>query len=322
MSAGRLTVNPDTPEAYTVELTDGEVLQVGRKPSTGGIKKLVLPYPEVSGQHAEIRCKPGGWTVVDSGSTNGTTLDSARLTPGREYLLRSGGRIRIAQYELAVYPPEHAVSLEEESDDSQDRTQFRIQMMNATILVGDIKGFTSLMEENANQPALVMQAAQKVFDELNVEINRNYGQLEKIAGDAIMAYWHGAEAGGTGASVPVCQACYTALQLKTLTRRLAGDPTIWPFTHHPLMLDMALATGPVAAGSLGSLSNPALLGDTANLVFRLEKLIGDDRPGDIFVEGQTYELAKEHFRFEFLGQHKVKGRERVVDVYQLTGQIT
>jgi len=317
MKSGSLTVNPDTPEAYTVQLTEGEVLQVGRKPASGGIKKLVLPFPEVSGQHAELRCKPDGWTIVDNGSTNGTTLNGARLTPGREYHVRSGDRVRIAQYELLVFPPDSDNQAEEEMEDAQDRTQFRIQMMNATILVGDIKGFTSLMERHARQPELVMQAAQKVFDTLNEEINRNYGQLEKIAGDAIMAYWQGAEPKG-GGSLSACQACFTSLKLRGLTHRLGNDRTIWPFVDYPLMLDMALATGPVASGSLGhSVSNPALLGDTANLVFRLEKLIGDDRPGDIIVEGSTYELAKNNFRFDFLGQTTVKGRTKPVDVYRL-----
>lgn len=322
MKSGTLTVNPDTPEAYTVQLTDGEVLQIGRKSASGGLKKLVLPFPEVSGQHAEIRCKAEGWTLSDSGSTNGTTLNGARLTPGKEYHVRAGDRIKIAQYELLIHPPETEFPQQgDELEDSQDRTQFRIQMMNATILVGDIKGFTTLMEKNATQPTLVMQAAQKVFDTLNEEINRNYGQLEKIAGDAIMAYWQGAEPKG-GGSLSACQACFTALKLRKITTKLGNDRSAWPFEYHPLQLDMALATGPVASGSLGhSVSSPALLGDTANLVFRLEKLIGDDRPGDIVVEGATYELAKENFTFEFLGQTSVKGRQKPVDVYRLVAPI-
>lgn len=314
MKTGTLTVNPETPEAYTVELLEGEILQIGRKAASGGVKKLVLPYPEVSGQHSEIRCKKDGWTIVDSGSTNGTMLNGGRLTPGKEYHLHSGDRIKIAQYELVIFPPEVENPNLEDDEDSQDRTQFRIQMMNATILVGDIKGFTSLMESHAAQPQLVMQAAQKVFEILNEEINKNYGQLEKIAGDAIMAYWQGNDA-KTGGSLSACQACYTALKLRSLTQRLAADKSVWPFNHHPLMLDVALATGPVASGSLGA-SN-SILGDTANLVFRLEKLIGDDRPGDIVVEGATHELAQNHFAFEFLGQYSVKGRQKPVDVYRL-----
>ncbi|MDP3507307.1 MAG: adenylate/guanylate cyclase domain-containing protein [Candidatus Melainabacteria bacterium] len=323
MRTGTLTVNPDTPESYIVELAEGEVLQIGRKPASGGIKKLVLPYPEVSGQHSEIRCKTEGWTIIDAGSTNGTMLNGGRLTPGKEYHLHSGDRVKIAQYELLVNPPEFDhPNQNDDNDDSQDRTQFRIQMMNATILVGDIKGFTSLMEDHATQPMLVMEAAQKVFDNLNDEINKNYGQLEKIAGDAIMAYWQGNDA-KSGGGLSACQACFTALKLKILTLKLAADKKVWPFENHPLMLDMALATGPVASGNLGSnASNPALLGDTANLVFRLEKLIGDDRPGDVIVEGATYELAKDNFKFDFLGQFNVKGRQKPVDVYRLIAPLS
>ena len=323
MKPGTLTVNPGTPEAYTVELAEGEVLQIGRKPAKEGLKKLVLPYPEVSGQHAEIRCKNDGWFVLDSGSTNGSTLNGTRLTPGREYHCSPGDRIKIAQYELAVFPPaSNAPYQHDESEDSQDRTQFRIQMMNATILVGDIKGFTSLMEQHARQPEVVMQAASKVFDRLNEEINRNYGLLEKIAGDAIMAYWQGADA-KTGGGLNANQACYTALKLRDLTNKLARDQSVWPFKNHPLMIDMALATGPVASGKMGSsVSNPALLGDTANLVFRLEKLIGDDRPGDIVVETATYELAKSNFSFESLGLFNVKGRQKQVEVFRLLTPIT
>jgi class 3 adenylate cyclase len=320
MPSGSITVNPDTPDSYSVEVEEGEVLEIGRKPSSGGKRKLILPFPEVSGQHAEIRCKSSGWTIVDSGSTNGTTVNGARLTPGREYLLRTGDRVQIAQYQMIVIPPETVSYAEDEEDKSnQDKTQFHFHLINATILVADIKGFTTLTERFANQPTTVMQVTQYIFDTMNEEINKNYGQLEKIAGDAIMAYWHGDDS-KAGASLQAFQACHTALLLKGVAHAIAADPTHWPFKDHPLFLDMALATGPVAAGALGhATGNPALLGDTANLVFRLEKLIGDEQPGDIVVEGITYDLAKDHFDFENLGQHNVKGRQRPVDVYRLVG---
>lgn len=317
MPTGSITVNPDTPESYSVQVEEGEILEIGRKPAHGGKKKLILPYPEVSGQHAEIRCKSSGWTVVDSGSTNGTTVNNVRLTPGREYPLRFGDMVQIAHYILRVAPPANASTAEdEELDQSQDKTQFRIHLINATILVGDIKGFTTLMEQYADQPEKVMQSAQRIFDVMKKEIDDHYGQLEKIAGDALMAYWHGDDS-KAGQRLQAYQACFSALRLKTLAEEIAPDEQFWPFPGHPLKIDMALATGPVAAGALGQTGNPALLGDTANLVFRLEKLIGDENAGDVVVEGFTYELAKEHFRFQSLGQFMVKGRQRPVDVYRL-----
>jgi len=311
MTSGLITVILPDSESYSIEVEEGETLEVGRKPGVSGQRKLVLPFPEVSGQHAEIRCKTSGWTVVDSGSTNGTTLNGARLTPGREYALRTGDVVQIAQYDLQVSPPAGTDALEE--GEQQDKTQFRIHLINATILVGDIKGFTSLSEKHA--PGAVMQAAQNFFEKLNDEIGKNYGQLEKIVGDAIMAYWHGDDS-KSGASMQAFQACKTALQLKALAKEYAQ--LHWPFKDHPMILDMALATGPVAAGAFGgSNANPALLGDTANLVFRLEKLIDDECAGDIFVENMTYELAKENFDFDYIGQFLVKGRQRPVDVHRL-----
>jgi adenylate cyclase len=203
------------------------------------------------------------------------------------------------------------------SKEDQDKTQFRINLINATILVVDIKGFTSLMEEYAYQPGVVMQAAHNVFDEMSEKIANNSGQLEKIAGDAIMAYWSGDDS-DSSAILQANQACRAALELKELAERLADNKKIWPFVSHPLKVDMALATGPVAAGALGhSNSNPNLLGDTANLVFRLEKLIDDDSVGDILVESKTYKLACNDFQFEELGSFNVKGRQREVTVFRL-----
>jgi adenylate cyclase len=156
---------------------------------------------------------------------------------------------------------------------------------------------------------------------LSERINKQYGQVEKIAGDAIMAYWQGDDS-FSGASMQAFQACKTALELRDIIKKLAKDTKLWPFKEHPLLLDMALATGPVAAGAIGHANaNTSLLGDTANLVFRLEKLIKDDTIGDIVVESQTYSMASKHFQFEPLGQFNVKGRQRAVDVYRLLGQL-
>ena len=66
-----------------------------------------------------------------------------------------------------------------------------------------------------------------------------------------------------------------------------------------------------------SQGNPALLGDTANLAFRLEKLIADNESGKIIVDQNTYDLAKESFDFKCLGEYEIKGRHNLVNVYQL-----
>ena len=318
MSAGIITVNPDTAESYSVQLRKASPLSIGRRPDTAGRQKLVLAVPEVSAQHAEIRYTPDGWTIRDSGSTNGTLLNGERLTAGREYTLHNGDRIKIAQIELLVnFSSEPAHRPLEQEEEIQERTYPRIRLINATILVGDIKGFTSLMEKHAKNPELVMQAAQQIFASLNEEINSNHGQLEKIVGDAIMSYWQ-AEESKPDQRLYAYQACYTALRLRSLVTVLAQNTNFWPFPDHPLKIDLALATGPVAAGALGCKeASPALLGDTANLAFRLEKLIGEDASGEIVVDDTTYNLTKDCFRFAELGKFNIKGRKGTVDVHRL-----
>jgi class 3 adenylate cyclase len=323
---GYLLINPGTPDQQRVELLTGKVLEIGRKANPASPHRLVLAVPEVSGNHAEIRQAPEGWTIRDLGSTNGTRLNGDWISPGQEYLLKNGDVIKIAQVDLQVNLPNDNGNATRNRvlqpvEDEHEKTQLHIKLINATILVGDIRAFTSLMETYSSKPDMVMSAAQRVFQMLADEIRKQHGQVEKVAGDAIMAYWQGADAPTTDHETYAINACHSALQMRTLVDRIAQKKENWPFNDHPLQVDMALATGPVAAGVLGAAkANPALLGDTANLAFRLEKLIGDDMAGAVIIDGATYDLVKDEFDTQPLGSYTVKGRQRPVDVYRLVGQ--
>jgi class 3 adenylate cyclase len=323
-SPGYLVVHPGQAEQFRVELEAGKILEIGRKANPANPKRLVLSVPEVSGSHAEIRPGDGGWTIRDLGSTNGTRLNGDWIAPGQEYILKNGDVIKIAQIDLQVNLPNDNGSAARRTppqEDEHERTQFHIKLINATILVGDIRGFTTLMEAYSSKPEVVMQAAQRVFQQLTEEIRNQHGQVEKVAGDAIMAYWQSDEdAHAPNSNHYALHACRSALRMRHLVREIAKRPDAWPFPEHPLQVDVALATGPVAAGVLGaSKANPALLGDTANLAFRLEKLIGDDMAGEILLDGSTYELIKDEFETQALGSFTVKGRQRPVSVHKLIG---
>jgi class 3 adenylate cyclase len=318
-TAGYLVIHPGTPDAFRVELEDGKVLEIGRKANSASQRRLVLPVPEVSGNHAEIRSGGEGWTLRDLGSTNGTRLNGDWITPGQEYVLKNGDLIKIAQVDLQVNLPNDTSTRERRSssfEDEHEKTQFHIKLINATILVGDIRSFTSLMEHYSAQPTHVMQAAQRVFQQLTEEVRKHHGQVEKVAGDAIMAYWQGGDS--VEGNMCAYQACRTALELRKIVKAVSASAESWPFPDFPLWLDVAMATGPVAAGVLGNAkANPALLGDTANLAFRLEKMIGEDSPGDIIMDSSTHELVKGQFKVDSLGSFSVKGRQRPVDVFRL-----
>jgi len=55
----------------------------------------------ISTKHAEISGKQGVWSLCDVGSTNGTMLNGARITPKQEHVLHDGDRIAVGQYHLS-----------------------------------------------------------------------------------------------------------------------------------------------------------------------------------------------------------------------------
>ena len=71
----------------------GTEFSIGADPSCCN---LVLQNDYISKRQVTISITEGGYTVVDHGSTNGTTLNGAKLQPNRHYPMRSGDRLILA----------------------------------------------------------------------------------------------------------------------------------------------------------------------------------------------------------------------------------
>ena len=77
-------------------------LQEGQFGRVGGIWPELASCPYVSGNHGRIAKTADGWTIADSGSTNGTYVNDKRLEPGVAVELKIGDRVRIATLEFTV----------------------------------------------------------------------------------------------------------------------------------------------------------------------------------------------------------------------------
>src|SRR5580658_3478973 len=72
--AAGLQLRVRTPDSDRL-LDGGASYRVGRDPQSD----IVLADPRVSWEHAVLRHQDGGWLLEDTGSTNGTFVDSQRV---------------------------------------------------------------------------------------------------------------------------------------------------------------------------------------------------------------------------------------------------
>lgn len=82
-----------SPSAAELVLETGERFAIGDEPFTVGRLpncSLILSDENVSRTHATIQRVPGGWTLTDAGSTNGTTVNGTRVS---EAQLQPGDQI-------------------------------------------------------------------------------------------------------------------------------------------------------------------------------------------------------------------------------------
>jgi len=82
---------------------------------------------------------------------------------------------------------------------------------------------------------------------------------------------------------------------------------------------IGINSGPAVVGNIGSQErlDYTAIGDTVNLAARLES---NAKPGQILISKETYERVKERFQVTTLDPIKVKGKENLVQIYQVEGE--
>lgn len=101
---GHLWINKGTEEGEAVLVGNGWslVLQAGPFGRRGGIWPELGTCQYVSGSHGIIGKAGDGWTITDSGSTNGTYVNGQKLSAGAAVTLKKGDKVRIANLEFTV----------------------------------------------------------------------------------------------------------------------------------------------------------------------------------------------------------------------------
>jgi adenylate cyclase len=183
------------------------------------------------------------------------------------------------------------------------------EVREVSVLFADIVGFTGMAEKmSPNAVALLLN---DYLSRMTEVIFRYEGTLDKYIGDAIMAVF------GAPLDMPdhAERAIRTALEMQERLAEWNAERKEGP----SLRIRIGINSGKAVAGEIGSINKKeyTVLGDTVNTASRLES--GVAKPGKVVIGENTYKLAEGLFECRSLGTIALKGKEREVLVYEVSG---
>ncbi len=190
-----------------------------------------------------------------------------------------------------------------------DTGQLTPQLRQATILFADIEGFTRLSEQLS--AAQVIGLLNGFFGAAATLVEARGGIVINHVGDALIAAFN--------APLPVTDHAARAVDAARDLQALVSGRD---FAGHRLRLRIGIATGPVAAGTVGGATSQTytVYGDTVNVAQRLERL-NKELETDCLICGSTYEAARSTCAdASAVGSVQVRGREAAVEVFALGGR--
>ncbi|SON58480.1 Adenylate cyclase 1 (plasmid) [Hartmannibacter diazotrophicus] len=190
--------------------------------------------------------------------------------------------------------------------DLQSDGQLAPQLRDATLLFADIEGFTALSEKLP--PADVVKLLNEIFAMVSQAITMRGGLIVNYFGDAVMASFN--------APLPLDKHALNAVMAaRDITEALNNSE----FLHHRLRMRIGIASGPVAAGTVGSEERLSftLYGDTVNVAQRLEAL-NKEFGTNCLISEATYSMVCGRIdSLRPLGMHSLRNRLHGVNVYSL-----
>ncbi|MEM8948300.1 MAG: adenylate/guanylate cyclase domain-containing protein [Pseudomonadota bacterium] len=202
-----------------------------------------------------------------------------------------------------------------------------LQLMTATVMFTDIKGFTTI-SENIAEPVL----ADWLNDYMAVMVDivaEHGGVIEKFAGDGLTIEFGVPEPRETEAEIDADARASVncALAMATALPALNAD---WRARNLPeIGIRIGIHTGPLMVGVIGSADRwqYSIIGDTANTAARIEGYAKDDpRLGcdvghcRILISEATFSRLGEDFVTENVGEASLKGKSLTIGVHRVHGR--
>ncbi len=181
------------------------------------------------------------------------------------------------------------------------KTSQEPRRVDRTLLFTDVRGFTSYTERR--KPEQVVEVLNRLLERQSEVIQRHGGDIDKFAGDEIVAVFSGdtAPRSACAAALGIAQLCASdAVEFEGLT------------------VGVGIATGSVIQGMIGSIRRAdfTVIGDSVNLASRL---CGMAKGTQIVVSDTTMREVERDFRFKGPFSVSIKGKSRSQRVWLLSG---
>jgi adenylate cyclase len=184
------------------------------------------------------------------------------------------------------------------------------KLVEATMLIADIRGFTTMSEKQTPQTIVAM--LNEYFEVMVDILFKHGGTLDKFVGDEIIGLF--------GAPIPLRDAPVRAVRCALEMQRALRDFNQTRAAEHEeaIKVGIGLNTGPVVTGLIGS--SKALqytaIGDAMNTAARLQSIA---KAGEIIVSEQTMKHLADRVEAITLPPVEVKGKRDRMRVYSVVG---
>jgi len=212
----------------------------------------------------------------------------------------------------ASYTPQHlAERIRAEKAAMESRGAADGERKTITALFADLKGSTALIEglDPEDARAIIDPALQLMM----AAVHRYDGYVAQALGDGIFALF----------GAPIAhedhpqRALYAALRMQEEMRGYSDQLRLK--RNAPLHMRLGINTGEVVVRSIRKddlHTDYVPVGHSTNLAARMEQLAN---PGSILVSAHTHKLTDGYFEFNALGAAEIKGVDKPLNVYEVTG---
>lgn len=272
-------------------------------------KKIILPLEEISASNRRLKESDSHGNNVEVAED--TPLEIREIVATRKEMLAnlfkvSEERLRLVNFIRDMFGRYLSKKVVDNILESPEGHKIGGRRKTVTILMSDIRGFTSLSE--TMDPEIMVQLLNRYLERMSKIILEYDGIIDEILGDSILAVFGVPEKHETDPARAV--ACAIAMQnsLDDLNNEFIREG-------HPLLeMGIGINTGSVVVGNIGSevRMKYAVVGSAVNTAARIESnTVG----GQVLLGESTYGLVKKMVTCDVAQAFMMKGIKRPLVVY-------